>query len=240
MNKQNILFTIVGLLVGFIFGFFLANNINRNAQLQPTGSQNAQNSPFLNSQNDSQTRSVSIKEPQNNAMMPEVAQKIEKAKNEPDNFQAQIQAGELFLRIQNIEKANEFFSKAASLNPESFQERAALGNAFFDIKKFEEAEKWYSLALAKNPDDIDVRTDLGSTFMERSQPDLDRAVKEYRTSLAKDPKHESTLFNLSLALYRKGDSQGARETLAQLKQVNPQSSLIAKLEQKISGNSSPN
>lgn len=239
MNKQNILFTIVGLLAGFIFGFFLANNINRNAMMQPTVSQIGQNSPVLNSRNP-QTQSVSIKEPQNGAMMPEIAQTLDRAKNTPDNFEAQIKAGEVYLKIQNLEKANEFFTKAAEIHQDNFQELVTLGNAFFDIKKYEEAEKWYSIALEKNPDDIDVRTDLGTTFMERQPPDFDRAIKEYRTSLEKKPKHESTIFNLSVALFRKGDLQGAREMLAQLKQINPQSDLISRLEQKISGNSSPN
>jgi tetratricopeptide (TPR) repeat protein len=238
MNKQTILFTIIGLLAGFIFGFFLANNINRNAVMQPAIAQTGTNSPFLNSQNP-QTQSVSIKE-QNGTMMPEIAQTLERAKNAPNDFVAQIRAGEVYLKIQNLEKANEFFTKAAEVHQDNFQDLATLGNAFFDIKKYEEAEKWYSKALEKNPDDIDVRTDLGSTFMERQPPDFDRAIKEYRTSLEKNPKHESTIFNLSVALFRKGDLQGARDMLAQLKQINPQSDLIARLEQKISGKSSPN
>ena len=240
MNKQNIFFTFAGLCAGFIFGFFLANNINRNALMQPALSQTGQNPPFLNAQSNSQSQSASIKEAQNLTMMPEVAQTLDRAKNEPNSFQAQIRAGEIYLKIQNLEKAAEFFTKAAALKPDNFQDLARLGNAFFDIRNFEEAEKWYSLALEKNPDDVDVRTDLGSTFMERSPPDLDRGIKEYRTSLAKNPKHESTLFNLSVALFRKGDLNAAREILAQLKQVNPQSPLIARLEQKIGGNTATN
>jgi tetratricopeptide (TPR) repeat protein len=229
MNKQNILFGIIGLLVGLICGFIFANSYNRNAAIQPTLTQNAPNSTVSNPQ----TQSVSIKE-STGAMMPEVAQNLEKAKNEPDNFEAQIRTGEIFLKIQNAEKANEFFKRAAETQPDTFENLARLGNGFFDIKNYEEAEKWYSAALAKNPESVDVRTDLGSTFMERAQPDLERAIKEYRTSLEKNPKHENTIFNLSLALMRKGDKQGAEEMLAQLKKVNPQSSLIVKLEQKIS------
>ena len=227
MNKQNILYGIIGLLAGFIIGFFFANNINRNAARQPLNTENS-------SPNGQQMQSASIKESQNGAMMPQVSQAIEKAQKDPNNFEAQMAAGEMFLRIQNAEKANEFFQRAANAQPESFENQAMLGNAFFDIRNFEEAEKWYLRALEKNPDDVNVRTDLGSTFMERSQPDLERAIKEYRISLSKDPNHESTLFNLALALMRKGDSQGAQDSLYELIKVNPNSPLISKLKEKLS------
>ena len=84
--------------------------------------------------------------------------------------------------------------------------------------------------------DPDLRTDLGSTFMERANPDIDRAIKEYQAALTKDSNHENTLFNLSLALMRKNDTAGAQENLAKLEKVNPSSPLIANLKQKLSQN----
>lgn len=233
MNKQSVLFTFIGLLIGFVAGFFLANNINRSAVLQPTVSPNP---ATAGAPNNPQTPSVSIKEQQPNApMMPEIQQTLDRAEKEPDNFQAQIRAGEIYLKIQNVEKANEFLSRATAVaRQDNFQETATLGNGYFDVKNYPEAEKWYSLALAKNPDDVDVRTDLGSTFMERANPDLDRAVKEYRTSLEKNPSHENTLFNLSLALMRKGDAAGAQAELARLEKTNPQSPLVPRLKDKLS------
>lgn len=230
MNKQNILFGIIGVLAGFIIGFFFANSINRNAALQPAITQS-----LSNSQVNPQTQSAaSVKDSQNGAMIPEVSQTLDNAQQNPNDFDAQIKAGQMYLKIQNTQKADEFFKRAVAAHKDTFEDLTVLGNAFFDVKNYEEAEKWYSQALVKNPDDVDVRTDLGSTFMERPQPDLDRAITEYRTSLSKNPKHESTLFNLSLALMRKGDVQGARETLNQLGTVNPNSPLISKLKERLS------
>ena len=238
MNKQNFLFAIIGLLAGFIGGFFLANSINRSSMLQNPVAQIPANAPFANAPANPQTQSVDIKEGQGQggAMVPEVAATLDKAQKEPDNFAAQIQAGQMYARIQNVPKANEFLQRAVQAHQDNFQDLATLGNGFFDLKNYEEAENWYTKALAKNPDDVDVRTDLGSTFMERSNPDLDRAIKEYRAALAKDPNHENTLFNLSLALLRIGDNAGAQENLAKLEKVNPTSPLIANLKQKLSQN----
>lgn len=217
------------MLAGFIIGFFFANSINRNASLQSAAVQTP-----ANSQANPQSQSaVSVKDSPNGAMVPEVAQTLDAAQKQPDDFDAQIKAGEMYLKIQNTDKAAEFFKRAVAAHKDTFKDLTALGNAFFDIKNFEEAEKWYVQALAKNPDDVNVRTDLGSTFMERPQPDMDRAIKEYRTSLEKDPKHESTLFNFSLALMRKGDSQGAQDMLNRLEAINPNSPLISKLKEKM-------
>ena len=229
MNKQNILFTIIGIIVGFIGGFFLANNINRNAVLQNPTAQISPGAP-----NNPQTQSADIKENPGGGMLPEVSEVINRAQNEPKNFAAQIQAGQMYARIQNTEKANEYLQRAVETRQDKFEDLATLGNGFFDLKKFEEAEKWYALALEKNPDDVDVRTDLGSTFMERPNPDIDRAIKEYQTSLAKNPNHENTLFNLTLALMRKGDADGSRETLAKLEKINPTSPLVTNLKQRLS------
>lgn len=230
MKKDNLLFAVIGILAGFIVGFFLANSINRNAAFQQPSAQNS-GIPQANPQ----TQSVSIKENQG-AALPEVQQTIDTAQNEPNNFAAQIKAGEMYARIQNTDKANEFLQRAVQAHQDNFQDLTTLGNGFFDLKNFDEAEKWYSKALEKNPDDADVRTDLGSTFMERANPDIDRAIKEYQTTLAKNPNHENTLYNLSLALTRKGDTAGAQATLARLEKANPTSPLINNLKQKLTQN----
>ena len=231
MNKQNILFTIIGLLAGFIGGFVLANSLNRSSALQNPVAQIPSGAP-----NNPQIQSADIKENPNGAMVPQVAETLEKADKEPKNFAAQIQAGQMYARIQNTAKANEYLQRAVEAHQDKFEDLATLGNGFFDLKNFEEAEKWYAKALEKNPDDVDVRTDLGSTFMERANPDIERAIKEYQTSLAKNPNHENTLFNLTIALTRKGDTGGAQQTLEKLEKINPISPMLANLKQRLSAN----
>ena len=87
-----------------------------------------------------------------------------------------------------------------------------------------------SRRLTKKPDDVNVRTDLGITFVERENPDLDRAVKEFQTSLQTDPKHEPTLYNLGIAYYKKGNIVETEKVLTQLESINPQQSINHALE----------
>lgn len=221
--QKNILFGFGGLIIGLIIGFFAANNINRNV----VSTQNqTPNSPFP------QTQNVSVKE-SNGAMMPDVTATLEKAKKEPENFDAQMAAGDMYAQIQRADKAAEFYENAAVLKPTDYEKIVRLGNAFFDIRQFEKAEKYYLQALEKKSDDVNVRTDLGVTFIQRQTPDYDRAVKEFNESLKINPNHEPTLYNMAIAYSKKGDNENAQKYLIQLEKVSPNSELVPRLKQNL-------
>jgi tetratricopeptide (TPR) repeat protein len=226
--QKNFLFGIIGLIVGLIVGFLAANNINRNVISQQNTVQTQTTAPFANQQ----IQSSDIKEqPSQGKPLPEVSEKLDKAKNEPNNFDAQMEAGNLYVKIQAFDKAQEFYNRAEQLKPSDYEKIVHLGNGFFDIGKFEKAEKWYEQALAKKPGDVNVRTDLGITFVEREKPDLDRAVKEFQTSLETNPRHEPTLYNLAIAYLKKGKFEETQQVLRQLENVNPQGKLVERLKQ---------
>jgi tetratricopeptide (TPR) repeat protein len=77
---------------------------------------------------------------------------------------------------------------------------------------------------------------LGTTFVERPSPDYERAIKEFKTALEIDPKHEPTLYYLGIAYLRKGEKENADSMLAELEKANPTSSLIGRLKQNIEAN----
>ncbi len=228
MNKQNILFGIIGLIVGSVIGFFAANSINRNSQQIIL--ENQPNAPFQNQQ----IQTVSVKEqPMQSGMLPDIVATLDKAKTESNNFDAQMKAGDVYLQIKGFDKAVEFYEQAHRIKPEDYETIVKLGNTYFDFRKFEEAGKWYEQALSKKSSDTNVRTDLGITFVERENPDLDRAIKEFQTSLQMNPKHEPTLYNLGAAYFKKGNKDEANKILTQLETINPQSQLVGRLQQLI-------
>lgn len=228
MKKENILFIILGISIGFFGGFFLANNLNRNAVVQPSA---GQTSPGSASQIP-QTQVADIKESQKQAaMMPEIAQTLETADKEPNNFAAQIKAGDMYAKIQKFDEAVGFYEKASRINPEDYETIIKTGNTYFDSKQFDKAQKWYLQAIEKKPADINVRTDLGITFVESQSPDLDRAIKEFQTALQTNPTYEPTLYNLGIAYFKKNDLQQAQKILSQLETSNPQSRLVGRLKQ---------
>jgi len=220
--QRNLLIGGLGLIVGLAIGFFAANSVNRNAATRTASS------PAANT--------VAGTQPQQSGMQPEVAKALDDAKNQPDNFEAQLKAGGMYIQVGNSEKAREYFDKAARLAPNTFTGNVTVANAYFDAKQFDLAQKYYEKALAINPNDVDARTDLGSTYIERVEPDFDRGIATFNESLKLNPKHEPTLYNLAIAYFRKGDTENAKKAVAQLEQANPSSQLIGPLKQRLSSN----
>ncbi|MBV9214934.1 MAG: tetratricopeptide repeat protein, partial [Acidobacteria bacterium] len=166
MKKDNVLFGIAGLLLGAIIGFMFANSVNRNAAqtsalpmtANTAGGPNQGLPPGHPPTGGDETGSNPA------GMQAEVQQTIDRAKSEPQNFDAQIQAANMFTQIGRTEPALPFLEAAAKLNPTDTKSLIDLGNGYFDADKFEEAEKWYTKALEKDPKNVNVRTDLGLTF----------------------------------------------------------------------------
>ncbi len=232
MDKEKFFYGIIGLLAGCIIGFLFANNLNQ-GQVQTvavppmatTGNlppPSGQNLPPDHPQLENNTTAPT------GAPLAEVTEALKNAEAKPDDFKAQLDAGDLYYQIQRFDEAAKFYERAAKLRPGALEVMVKTGNAFFDAEKFETAEKWYTNALAKNPDDVNVRTDLGLTFYLRNPPDVERAIKEYKISLEKNPNHELTLQNLVVALREKGDTKAAQEITDRLAKVNPVNPILNK------------
>ena len=248
MTKDNVMFTIVGLLVGLIVGFMGANSLNRSAISQTAvtaGPSNANSSganPALPP--DHPPIGTTGGDQASAGPRPEVAAAIEKAKARPQDYEAQMTAADLYYQIQRFDEAAKFYEAAAKLKPDSIEPLIKASNSYFDKAEtaaengsrqgstpdFTQAEKWYTQALAKDPKNISVRTDLGLSFFLREPRDVERAIKEYKTSLGIKPDHEVTLQNLALAYGEKGDTENQRATLEKLKAVNPNNPIFTKAE----------
>lgn len=238
MKKENILFGIIGLLIGLIVGFVATNSINRDGYGQAGVAANPNALPQVSSQ------VVRDQTGTGGAAMPQIQQTLDRAKNEPNNFEAQMAAGDMYYRIQRFDEAANYFERAMKIKPDDYDTLIKAGNARFDsgaltmeqggdgTESFKLAEKIYADALAKKPNDVNVRTDLGLTYFYRQPKDIERALKEFRTSLAADPNHEMTLQVAARALAEKGDAAGTQEMLAKLEKVNPNNPVIKELRNK--------
>jgi tetratricopeptide (TPR) repeat protein len=233
MSKENILFGVFGLIVGLTVGFFFANSINKAA---PETSASAASqlpdgrNPAMPADHPPLGGAPSGNSAIPTAPVPQVMESIEKAKQQPQNYEAQMTAADLYYQIQRFEEAAKYYEAAAKLKPGESEPMIKAGNARFDAEDYIAAEAWYVKALEKEPKNIIVRTDLGLTYYLREPRDVDRAIKEYNASLAIDPNHEVTLQNLSLAYREKGDTANLKATIDRLKKVNPNNPALPRLE----------
>jgi tetratricopeptide (TPR) repeat protein len=233
MKKDNILFGVFGLIVGLTVGFLFANSVNKSAAETPVlasgQAANARN-PAMPADHPPLDGAPSSNSSIPTAPVPQVMESIEKAKQQPQNYEAQMTAADLYYQIQRFDDAYKYYEAAAKLKPAETEPMIKAGNARFDAEDYTGAEPWYVKALEKDPKNITVRTDLGLTFYLREPRDVERAIKEYNTSLAMDPNHEVTLQNLALAYREKGDSANLKATVERLKKVNPNNPALPRLE----------
>lgn len=244
MSKDNVLFSIIGVLLGFIIGFMFANSANQQG-MKPRPSATPTTAQGNLPPDHPQIPSNGVADQQGSMQqgaLPGVQAAIDKAKNEPENFEAQKAAGEMFYRIQRFDQAVDYWLKANKIKPDDYETIVNLGNAYFEAGKYELAEQWYTSALTKNNKDVNVRTDLGTTFMARTPPDFDRAIKEYNRSLEINPQHEQSLHNIVIAYTKKGQAKEAQEMIARLEKVNPNNPDLPRMRtqlQELSGQQAP-
>lgn len=211
-----------GLIIGLVAGFFAANSLNRQAVVSPSSTTADQTNP-LNPTGSAQPGGT----------QEDVALTLDKAANEPENFVAQMRAGDMYAQIGRFDKAIEYYQKGVALDGNSAAANVVLANAYFDSRSFEDAEKFYTRALELEPNNINARTDLGATFVERPMPDYDRGISEFRKVLEADPANGPALYYLGIASLRKGLRPDAEKALAELEKTGKQPELADRLRQNL-------
>jgi tetratricopeptide (TPR) repeat protein len=160
MSRENLLFAIIGILLGFIVGFMFASSMAQKTAMQQTAASSQAlpaDHPPVGAQN----------APDPQKMREEVAASLEKARNEPKNFDAQMKAAELYYQIQRYDQAIEFLLKANQIQPTDYRTVAILGMVNLDAGHYDQAEKWYRAAMKMKSDDVTVLAGLAAVTLEK-------------------------------------------------------------------------
>lgn len=161
MSRENILFAIIGILLGFIVGFMFASSMSQKiATTTPAiaGAGVPADHPPIGANT----------QPGNPAgMQAEVTSSIEKAKSDPKNFEAQVKAAELYYQIQRYDQAIEYLLKANQLKPTDYQTVVTLGMVNLDAGHYDTAEKWYRAAMKMKENDVMVLSGLAAVTLQR-------------------------------------------------------------------------
>jgi tetratricopeptide (TPR) repeat protein len=182
MTRDNLLFAIIGLLLGFILGFMFYSTLAQRstpAAATTSGSQNLPaDHPPVGADAGGNPRQV----------FAQVQEALKRAKDEPANFEAQAVAAQLEYEIRNYDKAIDYLVKANQLRPDHYGTIASLGMVNMDAGHLEVAEKWYRKALAKKADDVTVLDGLCNVLLSAGKA---KPAEEAVNQLAKlDPSNE--------------------------------------------------
>ena len=161
MTRDNFLFGIIGVLLGFIIGFMLHGVMTERDAARATSPAQQRASlppdhPTIGNDGTAQNQQQG---------MAQVQQTIQKARSDPKDFDAQILAAKLEYQIQQFDEAIRFLLTANQIHPDNYDVVAMLGEANMDAGHFDVAEKWYRAALAKKPDDTAVLDGLCAVLL---------------------------------------------------------------------------
>jgi tetratricopeptide (TPR) repeat protein len=169
MTRDNLLFAIIGVLLGFIVGFLFASNMSQRSGMgAPMALSDSPNLPA-----DHPPVQSGAQDPQK--IFAQVQESMAKARNEPQNFEAQVNAAKLEYQIQRYDQAVEFLLKANQLKPDNYDVVVMLGAANLEGGHYDMAEKWYKIALGKKPDDVGVLASIA--YMQLQKGDAKEAEK---------------------------------------------------------------
>jgi len=186
LTRDNFLFAIIGILLGFIVGFMLhgvmsqrdaeraaASTTQRQQQLPPDHPPIGADGSTESSANSQQS-------------MEQVQQTIARARNNPKDFEAQVAAASLEYQIGQFDEAIKFLLTANQLKPDNYDVLVSLGTANMDAEHWDAAEKWFKAAQVKNAKDVRVAASLA--FVSLQKGDVKNAERNvaYFEKLAPD------------------------------------------------------
>jgi tetratricopeptide (TPR) repeat protein len=256
VNTKTVLFLAAGLLVGFVVGFALANNINRQeddrlrgelARLRAGGAQkDSAERPASGTQGAAGSRQSAGAGGDDSfpTLSPDqLKNAVAKADASPADAEIQKKVGQA-LYVYAWQKGDDsilpdvarILKRAHELDSKDYKTTVMAGDAYFlvarnggDSAQLSDARKLYEAALTSKPDDVIVRTSLGLTYFYGKPPDARRAIREYRQALKTDPRQEMALQSIAAALIETGDFAEAESRLGELEKVNPSNAELANL-----------
>lgn len=245
MDNKLITGGILGLIVGLIGGFLIANAFNR-TEINSLRASSVQ-SPSVAGNSKSKADGFSISDD-------ELKAKIAEADENPENFSYQKNLGSALYRYATmkndpalIAESARILARANKLDETDYDVLVDLGNAYFDVggfnrdnASFQKAREVYMKALATKPDDAAVRSDLAITYFLSEPKDFNKAVEEFQKAIKSDPKQQRALQYLTQTYIQQGKFDDAAKSLAQLRSANPTNDSIQRLESQITSKQAAN
>jgi tetratricopeptide (TPR) repeat protein len=219
VNKNKYVVALIGLAAGFVVSFFLTQNYNKANAGPPSSSGGGV------------TAAGGAGGQQ--AMMGQVQQVIEKAKSNPNDFQAQVEAARVFNQIGRTAETVDYLKKAYAIDASKFNQLGAagfIGQYYFDQKNYPEAEVWLTRAIKAEPGEAELYIALAETYVQREPPQPDQAIAQLQQALNVNSKSGHALGHLIEAYALKKDARSAEDTLKRLKDADPTNERISKLE----------
>jgi tetratricopeptide (TPR) repeat protein len=224
---RNLIFCIIGITLGFMIGFFFANAgrgsvpVDNARRATAGGNASRQARPLDPQQSGQLPPDHPSLDGSSAASSAQLQTAMDSADRNPRDYDAQMTAAASFYQARDFNKAVVYLNRALAIRPDERDALTGMGQTKYQLGDYPGAATYFEKVLAREPANADARASLGDTYFQRTPPDYDRAIAEYRKALNVDPKHEHALAALADTLLRKGDKAGARDSIDKLTSLNP-------------------
>ena len=202
MNRDHFLFLIIGLLAGFIGGYLAHESMS-----------NRQPAPLWHGAGAAQAA-------QGGAQGQAVQQQAQ-GQGQGAGGAAGPQA---MAAMEQVQRLRAYVEE----NPNDLDALRSLANMNYDISNWQRAAELYERLVAQKQDDVNAMTDLGACY--RNLGRFDEALELFQKVQSIQPDHWQARFNEVLVLaFDKGDPASAVDTLAKLKDLQPNNPDVARL-----------
>jgi tetratricopeptide (TPR) repeat protein len=133
MNKESILFSLVGVGFGLFFGFAFVTWANHRAQQPEGAAAQASAADGVLSQAEADAA-------------------IKRARENPKDFEAQMEGARAYHDVERYDDAVDLLLRANELQPTNVEPVVALAHVNADAGNYRAAEKWYVAAVGMKPD----------------------------------------------------------------------------------------
>jgi tetratricopeptide (TPR) repeat protein len=158
--KTRVSVVIIGLVLGLVVGFKIANLQYRREQGISLNRNIAQASGRISgTESVNSSSSQNLTPEQRDEIINQVRTIIDRAKNNPGDVEAQLDAADQFIQIGRPEEALQFLQQANKVKPNDARTTAGMGMASFMMGKYDEAINWSRRSLELTP------KNPGATFL---------------------------------------------------------------------------
>ena len=130
-----------------------------------------------------------------------------------------FQQGNVFMMLEQVDKAIEAYSHTITLNPNNAAAYNNRGNAYNDNGGYDHALKDYNTAIQLKPDFAEVYNNRGNAY--NGKEEYDRAIEDYNTAIQLKPDFAEVYNNRGNAYKGKGETDRAIEDYNTAIQLKP-------------------
>ena len=135
-----------------------------------------------------------------------------------------VNAGDVYQRKKNFDRAIEFYQKALQLDPRSPKASLAMGVTYTKMGMDDLARDHYLKTLDTDPDNSQANNNLGLWY--DKQGDLGQAASYFLKAIEKEPGSSQAHNNLGMVYAKLGKPEQAIEEFEQSLKLNPKSARV--------------